>query len=376
MRLLGQKALFVLHGVLGIKLAVLMTVICLSGSLATVSHEIDWLLNPAMRVSPGPERASWGELHAAVRRDRPDWHVRAVHAPLYPTFAAEAVATTPGGQMRRVYVDPYRARVQGDTSYLNVQRFLRSLHMGLFLPHVGIYAVSFLGFVLLASVLTGLLVYKRFWRGFFRLRVGKGARVFWGDAHKLVGLWTVPFSAIIAVTGIWYFVEMGMWDTGKALYEPDPKIPQAVLTAHGPGAPERLPVDRLVASARSAFPELEIRTVWLPAEPRDAIRFDGQTGALLVRDRANRAYLDPYTAQVLKIQRIEKLGPAWRWVDTADELHFGTFGGLATKILWLVLGLALTGLIASGSWLWLRRAAKAPAVPLGFGRRLPAKAAA
>jgi len=364
-RLWSQKTLFFIHGVLGIKLAILMAVICLSGAIATVSHEIDWLLNPAIRIEPRADKpAGWGALHEAVRRAHPDWHVWWLKAPLYPSFAAEVVATPPSGQMRRLYVDPYTAVVQGETTFFNVQRFFRSFHMGLFLPRVGIYVVSFFGFVLLGSLVTGLLVYKKFWRGFFRWRMGKGARIFWGDAHKLMGVWSIPFTAIIALTGIWYFVEMAMYDADRSLEGPDPKIAQEVLAAYGPIPPERQPLDALVRRARAAFPELDIRSIYMPADPRDAIRFDGQTGAILVRDRANRVYLNPYSGAVMQVQRAEELGLARRWVDTADELHFGTFGnlgGLATKLLWLVFGLLLTGMVLSGSWLWLRRAVRVPA---------------
>lgn len=54
-------------------------------------------------------------------------------------------------------------------------------------------------------------------------------------------------------------------------------------------------------------------------------------------------------------QRAEELGPLSRWFDTADELHFGTFGGLTTKLVWFAFGLALSSLIPTGAYLWVRR---------------------
>ncbi len=57
----------------------------------------------------------------------------------------------------------------------------------------GWYLVSLLGLPMLASLVTGLVVYKRFWKGFFRprLRISQGARIFWGDFHRLSGIWSI-----------------------------------------------------------------------------------------------------------------------------------------------------------------------------------------
>lgn len=35
----------------------------------------------------------------------------------------------------------------------------------------------------------------------------QGARTFWGDYHRLAGIWSIPFVAIIGVTGTWFFLE-------------------------------------------------------------------------------------------------------------------------------------------------------------------------
>ena len=41
-----KKLLFMIHGWLGLSLGLPLFVICLSGSFAVVSHEIDWLARP------------------------------------------------------------------------------------------------------------------------------------------------------------------------------------------------------------------------------------------------------------------------------------------------------------------------------------------
>src|SRR3546814_3107601 len=68
---------------------------------------------------------------------------------------------------------------------------------------------SDLGLPLLVSLVTGLVVYKRFWKGFFRptLRIRHGARIFWGDFHRLSGIWSIWFIAVISITGTWFLIQ-------------------------------------------------------------------------------------------------------------------------------------------------------------------------
>jgi uncharacterized iron-regulated membrane protein len=45
----------------------------------------------------------------------------------------------------------------------------------------------------------------------------------------------------------------------------------------------------------------------------------------------------------------------------ADPLHYGTFGGLWTKIIWFVFGSLLTGMSITGFIIWSQRLVKAKA---------------
>jgi uncharacterized iron-regulated membrane protein len=85
------------------------------------------------------------------------------------------------------------------------------------------------------------------------------------------------------------------------------------------------------------------------------VELHGQDGALLVRDRAAKVWVDLRSAGVLGVQKADALDPLQRWIDTADPLHFGDFGGLWSKPFWFVGGLALSGLCLSGAYLSVQR---------------------
>lgn len=349
-----KKSVYRVHGWLGLNFGLALFVICLSGTFAVVSHEIDWLLNPQLRVTPQESRASYGAMHRAVEAAYPDAPIRSAWAPKGPRFACEFWVRGEGGGNRRVYVDPYTATVQGEGSWFNTQRFFRDFHRRFFWSAWwGIWLVAFFGLPLLAASATGLAFYKRWWAKLFTLRWRQGGRLLWSDLHRFAGVWTLLFSLLISVTGLWYFVEIPLaWN-----FKPErlPRLPKSSIPADD--APvQRLPVDDWVRVATEAMPDFEVGTIWFPGGRAAAVRIDGQASAWLVRDRANMVLVDPYTGQALMHQRAEQLSPYRRWIETADPLHFGDFGGLASKLVWFALGLLLSLLMPTGAYLWTRRA--------------------
>lgn len=343
---------FRVHSWVGVVGGLLLFVICWSGTVATVSHEIDWLLEPALRVESSAGRASWGEIHSAVRDAYPDARIEWIQAPRHTGFAAEAVVQTSEQQRLRVYVHPTTAQVQGDSTFFNVQRFFRSFHMALFLTYpVGTYVVGTFGVLLALSTLSPLLFYKRWWTRFFRLRGGRGARALWSELHKLAGLWSLWFGLVIAITGIWYLVEQASIDIAGAqfAYPPPPQWRVPAGAGH-------LPLDALVAHARRLRPDLEIRSVsFADSDNSQGVLFSGQAGHVLVRDRANKLFLDPTDGAAVLNLSASDLSPFLRWVDTADPLHFGNFGGLISQLVWFAFGMLLSALCLTGAYLHAAR---------------------
>lgn len=354
--LFGWPAMRRLHGLLGFWLCLVLGWLCLLGTLTTIGHELDWLARPALRVSvpdgtmPGAY-VSWGRLDAALRAQYPDRTIQRLTLPQGSRFAAEARVLTPQGQQRLVYIDPYRAVITGDGGRETIHATLRLLHRQFYLPNIGdvnigIYLSTPFALVILLLLVSGLTIYPRFWRGLFRLRLHQGTGPLLHDLHRLVAGWSLWFLLAVALTGMWYFAERLLYDLGTSL---EPPAPKATLSAAAP-----LPLDTLIAQAQAAFPELKIRAVYYPRRTGEALRLDGQAGDLVVRDRANKVYLDPNTGLLLAVERIEGQGVWQRWRATVDPLHFGDFAGLASRLVWFLFGSGLTALVFSGAWMYWR----------------------
>jgi uncharacterized iron-regulated membrane protein len=337
------------HTWIGLTTGLLLFVICWSGTVAVFTPEIDRLLTPAMRIPDGGDRPHrWDATIGAVRLALPSHQVNSVKLPEAPGHAAEVIVRDAQGTLGRVYVDPYAAQVTGVQSYFSVQRFFRSFHMNLFFNTGawGYYLVCALSLPLLASAVTALFFYKRWWQRWLDVKWGRGPAVFWSDLHKTSGVWSLWFVVVVAATGIWYFIEAAGVDLD---YPQTPRWSKQLPA-------QQMSVDELLDRARRHWPELEIRSFTLPGGYWGAVfGVDGQADAVLVRDRSNKLFLDPSTGQVLFRQDASALPLAARWVDTADPLHFGNFAGLAVKSLWFMFGLVLSGLSLTGAYLHVQR---------------------
>jgi len=147
-----------------------------------------------------------------------------------------------------VYVNPYTGAIQGISPAFDFKQFTRALHGWWLVPFTngfswGWYLVSALGLPLLASLITGLVVYKRFWKGFLRptLRIRHGARIFWGDFHRLSGIWSIWFIAVISITGTWFLIQAILGDNQISISsEPIvPVIARENVPTSAPGVPRR-----------------------------------------------------------------------------------------------------------------------------------------
>lgn len=348
-----RRAWFDWHSWIGLTTGLLLFVVCWSGTIAVFSRELDWAADPRVRapaVSAG--EIAWSAIEANVRAAKPGWSLDQINAPSAPGFAAEAWVRDPDDIMGRVYADPASGEVLGSSSYFNIQRFFRSLHMSLFIGEWRVWGIPFgyllvglLSLPLLAQLVTGLVFYRRFWRGFLRLERHKGPKVFWSDVHKLSGVWAIWFVLIMGLTGVWYLAE---WKVTSEPPEPSPPAAEGSVTTSRP-------LGELIGIARDAYPNLQVREVALYNRERGMVAFRGQDGSVLVRDRAARICLDSRSGEVIDIRRPGDMTVLHRWIDTADPLHFGNFGGLISKLLWFAFGLGLSAMCLTGAYLQAMR---------------------
>jgi uncharacterized iron-regulated membrane protein len=360
-RFWSAKNMYRYHSWIGFKVNILMFIICLTGAFATISHELDWLLISSMRVEPQSQEIAWQAMYESVSEQYPDIILGSLNAPDYKNFASTGNGVDPHFGSRRLIFNPHSGELLEQRHwYLSTQRILRDVHRYLLYPVVGIYIVGIFGFILLGSTITSLFIYKRWWRGFVTLRLHKGKRIFWGDFHKLIGIWSLWFLLLIGVTGSWYLVEALIRDAGINIQPEPPSMGAQYLQAIGP-TPSIISISEVLNIAAREMPSLKIRTIRLPRKVGQFYFVAGETSSWWVRDRANHLIINPFNGEVLQKQVAEEQNALNYWADMADPLHFGDlgeFGGFTVKVIWFLFGLGLPVMSATGTWLWVRRVSK------------------
>ncbi|KTC35967.1 peptidase, partial [Pseudomonas sp. ABAC61] len=283
-------------------------------------------------------------------------------------FALSVRVSYPDGRSPTLYVNPYSGAIQGTSPDFDFQAFTRALHGWWLVPFTngyswGWYLVSLLGLPMLISLITGLVVYKKFWKGFLKptLRLRHGARIFWGDFHRLSGIWSIWFIAVISITGTWFLIEATLSDNHISISS-EPIVPviareQVPVSADGTPAP-MISLDQAIGTATQKIPGFDISFVSLPSNAYSHLFVGGRGWYPLMFQTAN---INPYTGSLDSSYLLGDRSTLEFVTESMRPLHTGDFGGIWIKLIWFFFGLVLSMMVLSGLLIWTKRTALATA---------------
>ena len=360
---MSRRTWFDLHSWFGLNLSLLLSFVLVTGTLATVSTELDWVANSASRVYRLSTTKSydWASLYTSAQAAYPDAELLSISAPADPWFAVVAVAVDANRERFRIFLDPETSQVQGEGRWYNWQRFFRQTHRHLMLPiNVGVTIVGLLSVPLLVAFCSGTVIYQKWWRGFFVNplsnakspssdgRSPHSERRLWGNVHRWLAIWSLWFILLIATTGIWYLGEQwGLQVNYSPLETADTEASRRNDSTLSPTA-----LSAMTSQAARLYPELDVTNILLPHGDDRLVRIQGESRAILVRDRANQITFDTPTGRHVNTRKGIDLSAHMRISEAADPLHFGYFGGTATRFVWFLFGTMLSGLSITGVYLY------------------------
>lgn len=364
----SAKLWFLVHSWMALPIWIFVFFICLTGSIATISSEIVWLADPDIRANKPSADApllGYDAVMATVMKEHPGIVVRTISRPVKSQYALNVRVTYPDGRSTALYVNPYTGHIQGEAASFDFPQFIRALHGWLLMPfkqgyNLAWYAVTFVAFPMLISLITGLVVYKRFWRGYLspKLRFGQGARVFWGDFHRLAGIWSMPFIAIISVTSIWFFIMALLADNRISFSTDGPPVIIArediPVVKAGEPAP-MITLDEAAAVVKKTFPDLEPTFVSMPSNAYSPIFVGGRGAYPLIFEFLQ---INPYNGKVERVRRVSDRSALELVTGSMRPLHTGDFAGLWLKLVYFFFGLLLTMMVLSGVLIWMKRTVK------------------
>src|SRR5690606_7192651 len=232
---LSNRFWFQLHGWFSLPIWLIFCFVCLTGTIAVFSHELTWLTNPASRAA-NPENLPAkpaAELVATVQQAYPTADVSMVM--VFEPYLVNAVAFTDHDKPYALaYINQYTGDIQQNNEGITAVGARRRLRGWLLFPwpgsySVGYYLVSAMALVMLGALVTGLIIYKNFWRSFTqpKVRVHQGKKTILSDLHRLAGVWSIWFLMVMSATGLWYLVQAVMW---HADIDIEPHAPLVAVT--------------------------------------------------------------------------------------------------------------------------------------------------
>lgn len=352
------------HIWIGIVCGLMLFVAFYAGAITMFEQPLERWATPPSALAEAPPLADAERLLAATVAAHPE-AARRYSIVVTPTPEQPArVIWAARGERPREPIE-YGASFAPDGS-LQVEKLRKApvaqlvdrMHQFVGLPLPDDIARFIMGAVALAyavALLSGLIVLlPTLAKDVFALRLGKNIKRLWLDAHNALGVFSLPFHLVIALTSVVFAFHTPFYATqAKALYggqidwgEHEPP----------PAGEKRLAATELLARVNAQLPGFEVFRFAFQ-QNKDG-RLEASLVGLDVRHGTRgrtwmQTHLNPYTGVV---DTHDLPGRMDGWSETVNAffaLHFGSYGGNPVRWLYLLMGLAGAALFYTGNLLWV-----------------------
>ena len=357
--------IFQIHLWAGIALALYMVVVGVSGSILVFREELTALQFPGLMNAPAATAplADISTVVAQVKAKYPQHRISGVRLPALYTQNFKVFLATEDGLT--VFADPVDGHVIGEMRREGWWiTWIQQLHFYLLAGKTGLLVNGAGGLLLVMLCFTGIIIWwpgiRRWTRSLWIDFRSGWKRINW-DLHGAVGFWTLPLVFAWGLTGAYFAWPMEFALTVNALSPVTNAVPKRPVIepptpAPPPGYAERLDFAPLVAKAQALNPSTDFAGIDFPANPKAPLTLLMARGERWNTRATNYVYFDPYRGTHKGTwQRGVNRTVGDAIVFLMGPLHFGVYWGMTVKILWAVLGFALSILAVTGILMYWNR---------------------
>ena len=354
-----------IHAWTGILSGLALFVCAFSGTIALFERELTFWERPSIRFDrPQSAPAAPQDVDQLLQRARDYLGTESnlfVTLPVAEDSGLQARASGEHG-VTVIDINPYTGEVvehEGESAFA----FLTHLHTDLHLPRpFGRYLVGLLGIVMLLSLISGVMSHPKIVKDIFLLRWRPKLRLSASDLHKQLGVWGLAFGLVMALTGALLGL-LGLIAPIMVLSAFGGDVGKATEAFSGPSiqateiAAPMLPVGPMIAALEEHEPGLEATSLffrkWGDQAAEVSINLDRAPYKQLTAGETHRLSL--VNGETLHVSSLTDRGIGARLFGSIQPLHYGLFGGLGLRLLYLVSGLLLSLGIVTGTVIWLER---------------------
>jgi uncharacterized iron-regulated membrane protein len=348
-----------------------LLVVCITGLPLVVRDEIsNWLDDglPYASVPAGTPNVSLdrladvsrqmypGQIIISMFSDDDEPKIVVFMAPSWPSFKANRKSA------HWIKFDAHTAQVLRqskpfDQDGLTFLGLMLQLHRDMFAGLAGELFMGLMALLFVVAIVSGVAVYGPFMRklDFGTVRSDRSARLKWLDLHNLFGVVMLAWTLVVGATG--FINELStplfaLWQQtdGKAMLDP----------MRGKPVPEVAELSSPQAAfdtAKAALPAMTMTSLVFPGSPFGSpfhFLVWGKGQAPLTSRLFSPVLIDARSGALVSVVKMP-----WylRALEVSRPLHFGDYGGVPLKIIWILLDLVTIAVLGSGLYLWISRRA-------------------
>jgi len=231
---------------------------------------------------------------------------------------------------------------------------------------IGYYIAGGVAFAFLFALITGLLLHwNKIISNFYLFRPWEKLKTVWTDLHTALGVISFPFLFIFAVTGTYFLVSFPLmskptiamqFDGKKEAFDKtmgydDKNVPMA-----GKAIGKEIDINHFVSETFEKWDLTQLSYMQISNYGDQSMQVS--MDVVLPRSEkfvgTGKIVYEAATGKVLEVKSpFEKAGYNGVVKDLVYTLHFGNYGGYATKVLYFLLGICGCVVIISGVLIWL-----------------------
>jgi uncharacterized iron-regulated membrane protein len=352
-----------------------LLLICITGLPLVLRDEIDGLLDDALpyaQVPEGTPNVSLDRIVEVSRKLYPGETIISVFVdddePKIMVYMASSWAAYNANRkaLYSIRFDAHTGDVLKQTKPfgadgLTFLQLMLTLHRDLFAGLPGELFLGGMALLFVAAIVSGIAIYGPFMRklDFGIVRAARSPRLRWLDLHNLLGVVTLGWALVVGATGVINELSTPLF----ALWQ-QTDVRALLAPMQGKPVPETSELSSPQAAfdaVKAAFPEMIATSVVYPGAPF------GSPFHYVVWTKGREPLTSRLFSPVLVDARsgalVSAVAMPWylRALELSRPLHFGDYGGMPLKIIWVLLDLVTIVVLGSGLYLWLSRSRAARA---------------
>ena len=351
------------HTWAGITAGFVLIIVSLTGSLLVFENELDLYFNQEIfnfSKDQNKEMLSFQTVSEKLKGERPEADVHGLfqfehHNQAYFAYLHDEAHT-------QLIINPYTGEVTTSRVYYDtLMGIIRKLHRTLLIPDVGRYLVGLSSLICLILMITGLRLWiPKQWKN-LKARLG----IKWGasakrvnfDLHNSLGFYFSPVISIISITGVFITFSQFVFLILFLLSFQSPVSISKIYDQKSTYIEGAIPlsINSLQSIAEAQLPNSKLRGFNLPHDSVGTYSVNVWSPNASKVGNRSIYWLDQYSGEIVYSSEAKNLALGKMYVNWVTPLHYGTFGGLPTRILALLASLVCAVLFITGFIIWLPR---------------------